>query len=35
MATISLEYLPFGYGRNAWCVMNSLIVPVDHLLILL
>ena len=35
MATISLEYLPFSYGRNAWYVMNLPIAPVDRLLILL
>lgn len=35
MATISLEYLPFSYGRNAWCVISLLISPVDQLLILL
>lgn len=35
MATISLEYLPFSYGRNAWCVMSLPIAPIDRLLILL
>jgi len=32
MATISLEYLPFSYGRNAWCVTHLPITPFDILL---
>jgi cytochrome P450 len=35
MATISLEFLPFAYGRNAWCVMQLPIISPSPILTLL
>ena len=35
IATISLEFLPFSFGRNAWYVLHCFITSLDPLLTLI